>query len=357
MSTIGPNGLRHIGRSALVGASALLSLPRRLKASSGTQGAAPDDAASSQKRGARLAVVIIFAIVAAYYLLPREQSYLVDAQTDILSIVTEERPGEIWELPAVEVCTPRAFEAGGSLPMPDLGDAALFCDRDRNDYAQLEAAEISWPASSALEVRIARERTDERGREARTFIEVFVQEIPSGAMTIVGPEGSSAMITSQTILRFPFSALDSSGVLTFAGTIVLGQTAIQNTRLLLRGGRYEVREYLGLRDEPTLMDSGALSLGERIAVRSSPVLWWRGGAAPNTAGFIARSYDPIETLRVVATSEPAASCLEKARRSSVVCRHSTWLMRVVADPLLVGLATLFSLFGASLVVVQFFIRS
>lgn len=310
----------------------LLALPRRL--------------AQRRVQPARVLpwlLLICFAVVTAYYVVPRPKSFFLDVSTDILQVTTDADTQIVWEVSEVAICQPRhrvSAEDAAATPPP----SEPACDPRAYVESAAQDMEIDWPENTSLTLRAA----------PRGALDVLVR-LPDAAATL---DLGEVTLVHESLLRIPHEALDTFGGLAVTGRLRIGQIAENGTHDLLRSGRYETREKFLLARNARLVDSGAFSLGDVVSIVSADE-----ARAPSTYAFVtpgaARPGDPAAArpLRIVATSEEAHSRLRLERaRARATYLEPGWAQRLSSDPLAIGFATLLSLFGATLAVMNAFVR-
>lgn len=332
---------------------ALIGVTRRLFASVGSE---PEERVDRIKAAIRLTLLCVLIAMIVYYVWPRRQSFLVDARTDILTITTGNETAEIWELEDVSIC--RQAPPSQLVPIaPSDGvvrhsDPQAFCTAEGYELVKIDQLEVSWPIGTTIVIRLEQDRVG--GTRSASdgapnhVIEVKVEKLASAEPFAV--EGVS--IPNGTLLRFPARVLNDLGVLRIAGKIRLGQTATQGTRLMLRDGTFEIKERFAFLDAPLVVNSGLLLLGEEVEVVPS-----RKSEAPLLSrAFVSIPEGNLTGLRVVLTTSPVHSRLERKRAYGYAIATSNWMQRIQADPYPVVLATLLSLLGGAIAVAQSFVQ-
>lgn len=333
--------------------SALIGVTRRLFGSVGSE---PGDTGERIKAVIRLILLCVFIAMIVYYVWPRRQSFLVDVRTDILTITTGDETADIWELEDVRIC--RQTPASQIIPIaPTDGlerstDPQAFCTAEGHEFQKVDQLEVSWPIGTTIVIRLEQDRIGgprnaSNGGPNHT-IEVKVENLASAEPFVV--EGVS--ISNGTLLRFPARVVNDLGVLRIAGKIRLGQTATQGTRLMLRDGTFEIKESFALLGAPLVVKSGRLVLGEEVEV----VPRWKHDAPLMSRAFVSIPEGNLTGLRVVLTSSPVQSRLERKRAYGYAVATSNWMERILADPRPVVLATLLSLLGGAIAVAQSFVH-
>lgn len=285
-------------------------------------------------------LVGMLALVIAYYVWPRPKSFFLDLTTDYLRIETDSDTQIVWELPSLRICLPRHAITSEQ----ELGDVVDTSIASCNGLAYLELqrdfVELDWPPGLNLELRSGENR-------AVDVVVRFDEDDEDLTPVMIG----DVEIVSETLLRIPASTFSEFGGLGLTGQLVVGQKADNGTVKLLRAGKFETREKFWLRNDARLVDSGALSLGDVVSVeRMNP-------DAPLSAYAFLTLDAKGEGMRLIVSTEEAFSRLRLDRaRAKATFLEPSWAQRLARDPLAIGFASLLSLFGATLAVMNALLR-
>jgi len=288
-------------------------------------------------------LLILFIGVVSYYVWPRPKSFFLDLTTDHLSIVTDEDTQIVWELKSANVCLPRHKIDPGDYENHKRPQTKRC---DENVYLELyqENIELDWPKGVSLVLRPGLNRTLD-------VVMRFHDDI--GPVHIGNVEASS-----ESILNLPSEVFSEFGGLGVTGQLVAGQLAENGTLMLLRGGKYETRERYWFRNSARMVDSGTFSLGDVVSIERN-----RPGRPLSSYAFLTLTgtttpFGPTDSsLRAIVSSEETYSKLRLERaRAKATFLEPSWAQRLSNDPLILGLATVLSLFVATLAVFNAFSR-
>lgn len=289
----------------------------------------------------KLVLIVAFFMVFLYYWFPREQSFIVFAETKSLSVVTDRNPELLWELPEATLCV--------ALPV-DVAQARIFEGRrtepvgtrsDQCDPLAFESPEaltdvdIEWPEGVGINLTL----------QNRNTIELLL--VTSEARSTLSINGQT--ITDNSLLRFPISTMDENGLLILSGDVALGENAIMGANHLLQSGRYEIRENFLFRTRLQLVNEGVLTVGDKVTVRGA-----KKNLPVSARLFFTRSEQHPNLLNAVLTTQPARSALTIRRADQLAIIEPNWIERLKSDAWPIVMTTLLGLFGASLGIVHSF---
>lgn len=289
----------------------------------------------------KLVLIVAFFLVFLYYWFPREQSFIVFAETKSLSVVTDRNPELLWELPEATLCV--------ALPV-DVAQAKIF-ERQGTDFVGPESdqcdplafenpealtdVEIEWPEGVSINLTL----------KNRNTIELLL--LTSGAQTALTINGRT--VTDNSLLRFPITTMDQAGLLILSGDVALGENAIMGANHLLQSGRYEIRESFLFRERLQLVNEGLLTVGDKVTVRQA-----ERNLPTSARVFFTRSEQHPNLLNAVLTTQPARSALVIRRADQLAIIEPNWIERLKSDAWPIVMTTLLGLFGASLGIVHSF---
>lgn len=189
---------------------------------------------------AAIATLIFVLVTGAYYLLPRDRSVLLEAQTDEVRIVAQ--PEVIWAVPGAVLCRdkPPSRQENMTETLPDNVCGALLQEAD-----QLER--ITWLPGSEFALR--------RAGYGTPTIEVLAG---TGSMARRGNEPFELHAGDLVVLAESYSPLPAMG------HAILGAASASGPPV--RSGRFEWRETLPFRTRPSLIGSGNLHAGDIVNV-------------------------------------------------------------------------------------------
>ncbi len=280
-----------------------------------------------------LLVVLAF----LYYLPDRKQSFTVSATTEhlVVDMVTDSAPD--WEVRGLEACVPT--------PNPSPKSVAVGnCQATRFEGRKLEDATLRWSDGYTLTFRAFE---PER-------VEILVEKEKDAAPVYLDGD---LLVETGTILRIPYRFEGERMLLPIRGYASIGDVPNTSGTLVLREGRYESRQNLGvLRRKPHVVAQGELFPGDRISFgRRAPPLFLRwavedvpetGPGVENvTAKMFLTDLSPAHAaFDVVATTEHSYSALKLTRVGGQPTDIPVeWTQRLQADALPVAIATMLGL--------------
>ena len=287
-----------------------------------------------------LVLVLIFAGVFLFYFLPREQSYIVFAETRSLSVMTDRNPELYWELSQATLCkaiekpdTQASFfeviKPDSDSKPEDQCNPAIYDVKTLNDVA------FEWPEGIGVNLRL------QQSGQLELLLSIAKDAEP---LVIDGND-----ITDKSLLRFPATLLKDNGILVLTGKVQLGENAVMGARSLLEKGRYEIRENVSWSARYQLVQEGLLTIGDKVSVMRSD-----DESLMNGRVFIATTQGKPDLLSTVLTTQPARSVLSIKRADIDGKIKPNWISRLASDAWPAVLTTLLGLFGASLGIVQSF---
>jgi len=269
--------------------------------------------------GFGLLAIALFVVWA--FFLRGERAYLIDADTQGMTIVFDRSAASSWRLTEATIC--RRLGAGETAPG---GAPNRFCDAGLFAETSVPSLEIEWPAGTRIEIE--RHRSD-------GALTVRITEVPKKP-----PEVAGQVLPKGTLIFISANGWAGAGALTFSGSVDIGAIPGPGSRDLLLSGRYEIREMLAGRSTPLTVKQDVLSPGDSVSlVRADG----QGGAP--VSGFLLRrqSGDTRTGFKVIAFSAFDDVGLRIARlnaQSTIV--KASWTDRALRDPWLLGLAALLS---------------
>ncbi len=318
-----------------------------------------DESRDARVKRLRTALILFFVFVVVYYVAPRKQSFLISADTEILTVVTDGNATASWHVDRLTLCIKREkpeIPAFGNLQeMAAKGDTEP-CDGRIFREVTIDDADIVWPMAVELAIRMGGPDTIEVHAKRFTQSEGAEQPV-GGAKEKATPDSATLLtidgheITDNSVLKFDKGSLSAKSILMLSGNVAVGDKVRPESRHLLRQGRYEIREHLPFRDRATLVHKGDLVVGDWIQVVSE------GEHLPvKGRAFITAANKNVRGFSVVLTTPAAWSELQIARGGQVTEFSASWTERLTSDLLPVALSTLLGLFGACLAILHSFRR-
>lgn len=287
----------------------LLGLARRLPA-----GVPPD-------RIARGVLIVIFALVAIYYLLERDQSFTIHAQTGAASIEVTGARSHIWVLGNAVLCNRRPGQIDGP-----HGDGP--CDNRYFETFKAEEAEISLPAGTKLSLH---------GTNPEQLA-IQISKVPERL-----PLFDSIPITENSVLFFDRGSLADTSSLVISGYLTLGEIAETGATQLVRQGSYEIRESLARTSGISIVAMGDFLPGDYVRVEGQD-----GKLVPMRILITVPGVE-LADFDVIATSPPRPSSIVVQRIGAAQTRiTSRWMDRLSNDALPLALSIFLGLLGAAL---------
>ncbi|MBV7378514.1 hypothetical protein [Maritimibacter dapengensis] len=287
----------------------LLSIARRLAVGPNLQ------------RSVSILLTVMFALVVVYYLLVREQSFTVYAQTNYAAFeVTTKRP-QLWMIGDATLCQ-RRVKRKAEADRDGLCDGRLF------DVQPAELAEITWTEG--------------------TNFTLFGDTGNLAALAFQGGEESGAFfngepIRGESILYFATDSLAKVETLVLSAKVTIGANAETGETGLLHDGRYEIREVLALTSGASVVATGTFLPGDQIRVID------KDGSRLSMRLLIMPSDTSRAAFGIVATSSPEVSSIAIDRVGAARTHiTSKWTDRLSNDSLPLALSIFLGLFGASL---------
>tara|TARA_R110000751_G_scaffold8041_3_gene32504 strand:+ start:5278 stop:6216 length:939 start_codon:yes stop_codon:yes gene_type:complete len=270
-----------------------------------------------------LCLIAFFIWVAAYYLVDREQSFTVQAATQSITVTVTDGPVQVWSLGKSLLCLRHGAEPEVGSKNPKQCEPRFFSEHE----ATID--ELVWPVGAVL------------------TIAGYDETRLSVAISLNGASGRAyfgdRVINDQSVLFFERNALRNEGSLALTGKVKLGQPAETGAVRLLRAGKYEIRENLGLSAGSSVVVSGTLMPGDYAEVTD------RMGSGIPTSLFLTQTAVPLSDFEVILTTPPQNSMLLIKRVGSAVTEiRPTWTDRLVNDAMPLAVSILLGLFGASL---------
>lgn len=286
-------------------------------------------------------LIVAFCVVFLYYWFPREQSFIVFAETKSFSVVTDRNPELLWELSEATLCIalrPEIVQANIVNPeqVQSASTGSDQCDPLAFHVAgTLNDVIFEWPEGIGITLTLHDRKTIE-----------LLLSIPDtdSPFLISGHE-----IFDKSLLRFPISTMDENGLLILSGDVELGENAVMGASHLLQSGRYEIREKFFFRERLQLVDQGVLTVGDKVSVRAL-----RDEVPISGRLFFTRSEDKPNLLNAVLTTQPERSVLTIRRADQIAQIVPDWIGRLKSDAWPIVMTTLLGLFGASLGIVHSF---
>ena len=265
--------------------------------------------------GFGLFAVTLFVLWA--FFLRNERAYLVEADTQGMTIAFDRSAASSWRLTDVTVC--RRLGQGEA-----TDNRQRYCDARRFSEIALPSLEIDWPSGTRIEVE--RHRTDGAltiriADTAERMPEAGGQKLAPGSLIFVASDGWAG-----------------TGALIFSGAATIGAIPGPGSRDLLLSGRYEIREALVGRSNPVTLREGTLSPGDSVTIVGAD-----GATGAAVSGFLLRrqSGDPWSGFKVTAFSPSADIGLRISRlNAEPAVVTASWADRALRDPWLLGLAAL-----------------
>ncbi|MEO0915970.1 MAG: hypothetical protein AAFY31_03165 [Pseudomonadota bacterium] len=333
-------------------------------------------------------------LAAMFYslLIERPQSFAVSAITEYLRVETVSEGADDWSLVAAHICMPKgasqaensdtsdsASETVGSLTAASIGVTAecdsRYYQQKTFGLAKSDAGEeltLRWSDDYALDIELFDDNflyiyiTREAPRDGRDPQPVFFErtEIPGDSILFIP-------FTKQEPLR-----------LVLRGHMTLGERPVRSDALVVREGRYEIREdsrdlewlnflsFVGGEDNERLQKhvvaNGTLFPGDRITFEREPIPYWArwtGSVEEDspkkiTSRVFVSDLAPSEPgFNVVATTDPQFSSIYLTRVGGQPTRIPvSWAQRLTSDPLTAGLVTLLGLLATVLALRNNFFR-
>ncbi len=297
-----------------------------------------------------LSIGIIF--VAVYYIAPRPMSFTVSASVESLHVNTVNEGSPDWALPVIEACL-RRTEGVALSPTPVAPTDAECIDR-LHVPVRISEPTLRWSEGYALTFEgISRETMRIVVRKSDDAEPVLID----GFASLDSDEEVSAPITDGSILYVRWT--DERPILPLRGRIRIGDIPNASDTLILREGRYEIRQNLGLNPRPVVVAAGELVPGDRIGFARNPPIWQR------VADFAFERSSPDDDLiatlfltdlsrftqafDVVATTRAEYSALRLTRIGvEPTLIPIPWTERLRADALPIGISTLIGLLAGLL---------
>lgn len=276
-------------------------------------------------------LLVVLAILV--YALPREQTFIVEAQSWGADIVHDGSPAGQWRIEAALLCISRlgGTTSPDALPGPAIGD----CPDAIYTTLQPEAADIDWPPGTATTLRA----TAEGG------MALEITALPPGKTVEIGDArlgpGSRILVTPQAWRGHP--ALPVSGVMTIGLLPRAGEEGF------LRRGRYQVNETLPLRQLPTPMLDGPLFPGDQVRFEARAAPLWPGSATTDRRafGFVGPAIETDGGFTIVAYTETGHNRMRIDRVGAATSLVEVyWTHRILRDPVLLALAATLGVLGA-----------
>lgn len=297
-----------------------------------------------------LSIGIVF--VAIYYIAPRPMSFTVSASVESLHVNTVNEAMPDWALPVIEACL-RKTDGVALTPTP-VAPTIAECNDRLHVPVRISEPTLRWSHGYALTFEgISRE-----------VMRVVVRKGPDAAPVLIdgfasldSDEEISAPVTNGSILYIRWT--DDRPILPLRGRIRIGDIPNASDTLLLREGRYEIRQNLGLNPRPVVVAAGELVPGDRIGFARNPPVWQRMAnfafERPNPDDDVIATLFLTDLSRftqafdVVATTRAEYSALRLTRIGvEPTLIPIPWTERLRADALPIGISTLIGLLAGLL---------
>lgn len=288
----------------------------------------------------RIFGLVLLLAVLVYYVPARPQSFVVSASTEILRIEMVDDGNVEWELPEIELCA-RIMD-----PTAPRRSELNWCSADRYSSMRLQDAVVQWRDGYTLTFRSF----------AADYIDVLVERREDALPVRIS---ETVEITNGSLLRIPVDHPAGRALIPARGYVTIGDVPNRSDTLLLREGRYEIRQNLGVfHRQSHVVERGTLFPGDRISFAGQEAPLWAqvfGGGDPgpkDTDTVVARLFltelsPQSRWFDIVATTEPAFSALRITRVGGQPTLIAvSWTQRLLADALPVAIATILGLMGS-----------
>ncbi len=295
-----------------------------------------------------------FVFVICYYGFPREQVYVVSANTKSLVVETDRNNELQWTLSRATVCIPKiktgnefseqsvletieALEQNKQKPESEINNVS--CDPTAFEIlGPIENAIVTWPEGMLINLKI--------DSDATIQMEI-VNKQKSVEFSI-----ADRLVPDHSLLFVPASTFETHGTLVLSGKISLGQNMTVGSLHPLQSGEYEIRErlsMLGWTGSYNLVGKDTLVIGDKVSVKNVG-----NRTSVNGRVFFTRSGERPDVLSAIMTTQPARSTLNIQRGDLSGDIEPGWFSRVQTDAWPAVLTTLLGLLGAALGIVQSF---
>ncbi|MEL7344621.1 MAG: hypothetical protein AAFN59_07150 [Pseudomonadota bacterium] len=300
----------------------------------------------------RWALTIGFIFVAIYYIAPRPMSFTVSASVESLQVSTVNEGSRDWALSVIEGCLRRSEKT----PQEPTQAVPTVTECNEDFYVPIRISEPTLRWSEGYSLTFEGLSLDTMRIVVRHDGDVAPVAI-DGFATQDSDQDVSRTITNGSILYIRWT--DDRPILPLRGRIRIGSVPNMSDALILREGRYEIRQNLGLNPRPVVVGSGELVPGDRIGFARQTPIWQR------IANFAlerqAASDDLVSTLfltdlsrftqafDVVATTPAEYGALRLTRigvEPTII--PIAWTERLRADAIPIGISTLIGLLAGML---------
>lgn len=307
-----------------------------------------------------------FVAVLVYYTAPRPKSFTVSASVETLRVETVNEGSPDWELPVIEAC----LRVPGNANAPAAVGDPIYTDCQSSRYVRARIVEpaLRWSEGYTLSFQ----------GMALDHVRILVRKAESAApVNIDGFEefdrdwAVDREITDGTILFIPWldTRLQERPVLRLTGRVRIGEVPAGSDALILREGRYEIRQNLGLNPRPVVVSEGTLVPGDRVGFAPSrPPVWqrwvdWVRQRRRSEEDLIATLFLTdlsrfTPAFDVVATTRAEYSALRLTRIGvEPTLIPVTWTERLRADAIPVGISTLIGLLAGMLALANTYFKA